>query len=197
MSLGHQTINISRRPCPVDGVINISADLATASAAEAATSAALDYPANKPMTCLVHNASLMLKDTIDSCADDELERVMRVNVSAINRINHISYPPWASSPACFTWDTLSEKAVAIAFGYVSKHAQLGIMRASCRDLAGTGIHTAMVCRALQRRNAQATSGWRHRTRLDRLTKRLCELVTPTKSRPPWSGHRQIPSSTAR
>ena len=41
MSLGHQTINISRRPCPVDGVINISADLATTSGSEAAASAAV------------------------------------------------------------------------------------------------------------------------------------------------------------
>ena len=28
---------------------------------------------------------------------------------------------------------------------VSKHAQLGMMRATCQDLMGRGIHTALVC----------------------------------------------------
>ena len=147
MSLGHQTINISRRPCPVDGVINISADLATASGAGAAASVALEYLADRPRTCLVHNASLMLKDTVDSCSDDDLERVMRVNVSAINTLNRHLLPAMAEqSSVLYVGSTLSEKAVAGAFSYViSKHAQLGMMRASCQDLAGTGIHTAMVC----------------------------------------------------
>ena len=50
------------------------------------------------------------------------------------------------SSVLYVGSTLSEKAVAGAFSYViSKHAQLGMMRASCQDLAGTGIHTAMVC----------------------------------------------------
>ena len=33
-----------------------------------------------------------------------------------------------------------------SFSYVvSKHAQLGMMRATCQDLMGSGIHTALVC----------------------------------------------------
>jgi NAD(P)-dependent dehydrogenase (short-subunit alcohol dehydrogenase family) len=28
---------------------------------------------------------------------------------------------------------------------VSKHAQLGMMRATCQDLMGSGIHTALIC----------------------------------------------------
>ena len=28
---------------------------------------------------------------------------------------------------------------------VSKHAQLGMMRATCQDLMGSGLHTALVC----------------------------------------------------
>ena len=32
------------------------------------------------------------------------------------------------------------------FGYVvAKHAVAGMMRATCQDLAGTGIHTACIC----------------------------------------------------
>ena len=46
----------------------------------------------------------------------------------------------------YVGSTLSEKAVSGAFSYVvSKHAQLGLMRATCQDLMGKGIHTALVC----------------------------------------------------
>ena len=72
---------------------------------------------------------------------------MRVNVSAINTLNRYLLPAMGKqSSVLYVGSTLSEKAVAGAFSYViSKHAQLGMMRASCQDLAGTGIHTAMVC----------------------------------------------------
>jgi 3-oxoacyl-[acyl-carrier protein] reductase len=50
------------------------------------------------------------------------------------------------SSVLFVGSTLSEKAVAGAFSYiVSKHAQLGMMRATCQDLMGRGIHTALIC----------------------------------------------------
>jgi 3-oxoacyl-[acyl-carrier protein] reductase len=50
------------------------------------------------------------------------------------------------SSVLYVGSTLSEKAVPGSFSYVvSKHAQLGMMRATCQDLMGTGIHTAMVC----------------------------------------------------
>ena len=46
----------------------------------------------------------------------------------------------------YVGSTLSEKAVKGSFSYiVSKHAQLGMMRATCQDLMGRGIHTAMIC----------------------------------------------------
>ena len=42
--------------------------------------------------------------------------------------------------------TLSEKAVPGSYSYVvSKHASIGMMRATTQDLAGRGIHTACVC----------------------------------------------------
>ena len=51
-----------------------------------------------------------------------------------------------SSSLIYVGSTLSEKAVSGSFSYVvSKHAQLGMMRASCQDLMGSGIHTALVC----------------------------------------------------
>ena len=51
----------------------------------------------------------------------------------------------SGSSVLFVGSTLSEKAVKGAFSYVvSKHAQLGMMRATCQDLMGRGIHTALV-----------------------------------------------------
>jgi NAD(P)-dependent dehydrogenase (short-subunit alcohol dehydrogenase family) len=97
--------------------------------------------------CLVHNASLMLKDRCDTTEDAALMRAISVNVLGINTLNRSLLPamPQGSS-VLFVGSTLSEKAVAGAFSYiVSKHAQLGMMRATCQDLMGRGIHTALIC----------------------------------------------------
>ena len=52
----------------------------------------------------------------------------------------------AGSCILYVGSTLSEKAVPGSFSYVvSKHAIVGMMRGTCQDLAGTGIHTACVC----------------------------------------------------
>jgi len=52
----------------------------------------------------------------------------------------------AGSSIVYVGSTLGEKAVAGACAYVvSKHALIGLMRATCQDLAGRGIHTACVC----------------------------------------------------
>ena len=44
---GYKTINISRRPCPVSGVINIAGDLATSEGAAIAAGAVLDQLAGE------------------------------------------------------------------------------------------------------------------------------------------------------
>ena len=50
------------------------------------------------------------------------------------------------SSIIYIGSTLSEKAVANSYSYVStKHAMVGMMRATCQDLAGSGIHTACIC----------------------------------------------------
>jgi NAD(P)-dependent dehydrogenase (short-subunit alcohol dehydrogenase family) len=50
------------------------------------------------------------------------------------------------SSIIYIGSTLSEKAVANSYSYVtSKHAVVGMMRATCQDLANTGIHTVCVC----------------------------------------------------
>mmetsp|Transcript_6836 Transcript_6836/g.11293 ORF Transcript_6836/g.11293 Transcript_6836/m.11293 type:complete len:121 (+) Transcript_6836:250-612(+) len=50
------------------------------------------------------------------------------------------------SSIIFIGSTLSEKAVGGTLSYsTSKHAVVGLMRATTQDLFGTGIHTSLVC----------------------------------------------------
>jgi len=125
---GFTVINISRRDCPVPGVETLATDLADEqSAARTCTAlAAKVSDAGGSPVCLVHNA---------------------VNVVGINSLNRTLLPLMpAGSSVLYVGSTLSEKAVAGAFSYiVSKHAQLGMMRATCQDLMGRGIHTALIC----------------------------------------------------
>ena len=141
--------NVSRRPCPIQGVENMCGDLSSVAAVQALAAditVQLDTH-HASEVCLVHNAALMLKDSAEHCGDEELAQVLQINVMAINTLNRYLLPllPKGSS-VVFIGSTLSEKAVGGAFSYiVSKHAQLGMMRATCQDLMGRGIHTALVC----------------------------------------------------
>jgi len=142
-------INLSRRACPVPGVETLTTDLSNA---ESLTDSCLalskrvaEHSASS--VCLVHNASLMLKDRCDTTEDDAMLQALTVNVLGINTLNRALLPLLPrSSSVLYVGSTLSEKAVAGAYSYiVSKHAQLGMMRATCQDLMGRGIHTALIC----------------------------------------------------
>ena len=147
---GYSVINISRRDCPVSGVETLHTDLAdTASLTGTCDTLAARLQAQDGAApvCLVHNASLMLKDRCDTTEDSALIEAISVNVLSINTLNRslLTAMPQGSS-VLYVGSTLSEKAVAGAFSYiVSKHAQLGMMRATCQDLMGRGIHTALIC----------------------------------------------------
>ena len=146
---GFSVVNISRRPCPVTGVTDLCADLSDPeSVKELAHSLTSQIMEIQPTSvCLVHNAALMLKDSATDTDDALLAEVLQINTLAINHLNRELLPLMPSgSSLLFVGSTLSEKAVKGAFSYVvSKHAQLGMMRATCQDLMGRGIHTALVC----------------------------------------------------
>jgi NAD(P)-dependent dehydrogenase (short-subunit alcohol dehydrogenase family) len=133
----------------VDGVETIGTDLGDAESLSSTCAALAQRLGTQPdvPVCLVHNASLMLKDRCDVTSDEDLGRVLAVNVVGINAINRTLLPKMPrGSSVLYVGSTLSEKAVAGAFSYVvSKHAQLGMMRATCQDLMGRGIHTALIC----------------------------------------------------
>ena len=96
---------------------------------------------------LLHNASRLVNDTALATPSDALRAVLETNVVAANTLNgHVLPHMGDGSAILYVGSTLSEKAVPGSFSYVvSKHAIVGMMRATCQDLAGTGVHTACVC----------------------------------------------------
>ena len=97
--------------------------------------------------CLVHNASAMHLNRVDTLASADLRATLELNLVAPNALNRIVIPhlPPGSS-ILYIGSTLAEKAVPGVAGYViAKHGLVGMMRATCQDLAGRGIHTCMIC----------------------------------------------------
>jgi 3-oxoacyl-[acyl-carrier protein] reductase len=144
---GYSTVNLSRGSCNVDGVINISCDLSIPSSISQACAEIDKLLSQSQTTALVHNACQMRKDSTDNCSSDDLRNVFETNIIAANSLNqHIIPTMKPSSSIIYVGSTLSEKAVANSFSYVtSKHALIGMMRATCQDLQGRSIHTAAVC----------------------------------------------------
>jgi NAD(P)-dependent dehydrogenase (short-subunit alcohol dehydrogenase family) len=144
---GYRVYNLSRRQCPLEQVENIACDLSSDTAIAAACEQLKAAVSQSSSVALVHNASQMLKDSADDCDSEQLRRVLETNVVAINSLNGLLLPHMPSgSSVIYVGSTLSEKAVPGSFSYVvSKHAQLGMMRSTCQDLMGRGIHTALVC----------------------------------------------------
>ena len=144
---GFDVYNLARRKCPIDGVTNIACDLNSEQAVNKACDELLVSVSGSTEVALIHNASQMRKDSATDCASSSLRDILDVNVVGINSLNQRLLPalPRGSS-TLYVGSTLSEKAVPGSFSYVvSKHAQLGMMRATCQDLMGSGVHTAMIC----------------------------------------------------
>ncbi|MAC37647.1 MAG: short-chain dehydrogenase [Halieaceae bacterium] len=145
----YTVINLSRRECPIPEVTTLTTDLSDTQSLANSSKALCEIVTARGVSsvCLVHNASLMLKDRCDTTDDEAMLQALSVNVLGINTLNRALLPLFPStSSVLYVGSTLSEKAVAGAYSYiVSKHAQLGMMRATCQDLMGRGIHTALIC----------------------------------------------------
>jgi NAD(P)-dependent dehydrogenase (short-subunit alcohol dehydrogenase family) len=147
VTAGYRVFNLSRRNCPVAGVTSLSCDLSDSAARASAIEQLKPAVAESGRVALVHNACQMLKDSATDCADEHLNAALQTNVVAANTLNRALLPlmPRGSS-VLYMGSTLSEKAVPGSFSYViSKHAVVGMMRATCQDLMGSGIHTACIC----------------------------------------------------
>lgn len=145
---GWRVANLSRSACPVAGVTQITTDLADPHWPETSAEPLADFIADAegPIS-LVHCAGLLLKDTVKDVSALALTRSLQVNVVAPSQLNQLLLPHMSTnSSIIYVGSTLGEKAVAGAASYVTaKHALIGLMRSTCQDLAGSGIHTACVC----------------------------------------------------
>jgi len=149
---GFSVVNLSRTPTALAGVLQIIVDMsdigwATQGAAKLHDAVLNCMPSGQGRIIVVHNAGLLEKDSVSTVAAESFANVMQVNVIAPAQLNQIVLPIMLPGSAIvYVGSTLSEKAVANSCSYVtSKHAMVGLMRATCQDLIGTGIHTNCVC----------------------------------------------------
>lgn len=144
---GFKVINLSRSAPDIAGINHLSADLSDSAWAQDISSALLSSLAGCNEICLVHNAGLLLKDSVESVDAASFHRALQVNVVAPAQLNQLLLPHMKPrSSIIYVGSTLSEKAVAGSCSYVvSKHAMAGLMKSTCQDLAGQSIHTACIC----------------------------------------------------
>jgi 3-oxoacyl-[acyl-carrier protein] reductase len=143
---GHRVINFSRSPAPDERIENHGIDL-TLEDTDTTVEELLDLTLEPGEIILINNAATMVNDSVLDVEIDEFREVLNLNVFAAQLMNQaVLNKMRPGSAIIYLGSTLAEKAVANSFSYVtSKHAVIGMMRATCQDLAGTGIHTACVC----------------------------------------------------
>lgn len=144
---GFKVLNISRSPCPIDGVQNLAIDLLAPNWLESHSEEILATIGSAESIVLVHNAAMMTKETVHQVEAPSLRQVLELNVVAPAQLNTLLLPKMSSgSSIIYISSTLGTKAVANTHAYVvSKHAVIGQMRATCQDLAGSMVHTAAIC----------------------------------------------------
>ncbi len=144
---GYQVINLSRRECPVAGVTHIGCDLSAPDFLEHSRAQLTDLATDSEELVLIHNAARLANDTVANTDSSDFRAILEINLVAPNTLNGWALPLMRpGSSILYVGSTLSEKAVPGSFSYVtSKHATIGMMRATCQDLAGQQIHTACIC----------------------------------------------------
>lgn len=142
-----QVINLSRTPCDIDGVVNVTVDLANDNLKNYLEDFLSQYLINRVQICLIHNACAYYPGSVGEENFKDLEITWKVNVLAPAIINNLLIPYMnKNSSILYIGSTLSEMAVPNCMPYVvSKHAVLGLMRSTCQDLNGREIHTCCIC----------------------------------------------------
>ena len=144
---GWSVVNLSRNLCELENVTNLTVDFSQPDWEQACQQDLLNTVQTAEQICLVHNSAVLYKDRIDDLPSAQLRRALEINVVAPAILNQCLLPVMQSGSAIiYVGSTLAEKAVAQTASYViSKHALVGMMRATCQDLAGRDITTACVC----------------------------------------------------
>lgn len=143
---GYHIINLSRRRIDPSIGTQICTDISQPNWLDGCKNQLLDQLGEPEQVVTVHNASILLKDSISDASHD-FSTVLQTNVIAAQQLNEILIEKMVpGSSIHYIGSTLSDQAVANTLSYTtSKHATLGLMRASCQDLMGTGIHCTCIC----------------------------------------------------
>ncbi|HLT35374.1 MAG TPA: SDR family oxidoreductase [Enhygromyxa sp.] len=144
--LDYRVLSLARRRCPVDTVESILVDLGSPEAVAAGLARVRDRLPRSGQIHLIHNAANMPTDSAIDFDSRVLERTFRLNVTTPAELDAGLIPHMSrGSSIVFIASTLSEKGVPGRLSYVtSKHAMLGLMRATVQDLFGSGIHCLCV-----------------------------------------------------
>jgi len=147
LSAGYRVVNISRTAPPNSEIQQINADLLDPRWGEAVADDIRGVVDQASQLIVVHNAAMQSHGGVDQLDAATLRTVMELNVVAPVTLNRILLPAMQpGSSIIYIGSTMSFKATANVASYVtSKHALLGLMRSTCQDLGGLGIHTACVC----------------------------------------------------
>lgn len=146
-SEGYRIINLSRTPIPLADAVHIDIDLGVKGWVDMIAKPLIKAVDGSQSLVLVHNSAVQIPGSISDVVESDLRAMLEVNIVAPSLLNTvlIPYMPPGSS-IVYVGSTMSLRATKNMTGYIaSKHAVVGLMRSTCQDLAGSGIHTACVC----------------------------------------------------
>ena len=143
----YKIINISRSAIDLPDALQLQADFSASDWLEKIASALTEAVNGCEQIALVHNAGLLQKGGVESLSAGDLRLSFEVNVVASALLNNALLPLMnKGSSITYIGSTLGEKAVANTASYViAKHAVIGLMKSTCQDLVGRGIHSCCVC----------------------------------------------------
>jgi NAD(P)-dependent dehydrogenase (short-subunit alcohol dehydrogenase family) len=143
---GWKAVNLSRSPCNIPEVINIKVNLTKPDSLQEAAKQIQAAVNGAEQIALVHNAAFYQRDHIDKLSMADLVTTMNTNVISSVALNQILIPAMRpGSSIIYIGSTLSEKAVPGSASYtISKHAVIGLMKATCQDLKDKHIRSCCV-----------------------------------------------------
>ncbi|MDR3507078.1 MAG: SDR family NAD(P)-dependent oxidoreductase [Caulobacteraceae bacterium] len=147
LSAGYRVINLSRSPVDLAGMTNIQADLSAPDWARTAEQPLLDAVGDAETLALVHNSAFNIPAPVQAVQAADFRHAFEVGVIAPSVLNQLLLERMRpGSSIIYIGSTLSQRSTKGMAAYTSvKHALLGLMRATCQDLAGKGVHTCCVC----------------------------------------------------
>ena len=147
LARGAAVVTCRARRARSRSVLQLTVNLAVPGFEQAVEAPLAAAAAGRDAIVLVHNAATFQSDSAVGVIPAVLSRALAVGLVAPAVLNRMLIPSMRrGSWMVYVGSTMSEKAVAGLFSYVvAKHAVVGMMRATCQDLLGRGIHTVCVC----------------------------------------------------